>query len=95
MITIMNSQNGKIKGFFFQFLHSMLSEYNPDIYKEISKKLSFDINALEANKWYPFTNILEYLTKLSKEARVAITKRLILSIKEKVPLFNDCKLLLN
>ena len=80
-----------IKGFFFQMVHGLLKEFNPEIAQKVEEKLTSNINEVKANKWYPVDDMYKYIDFLSGPALLAISKRVYPVINEQTPLMKDCK----
>ena len=80
-----------IKGMFFQMVHGLLTEYNPEIADGVKQNLSFVIDDVKPNKWYPVEDMYEYVKNLSEPASLAIAKRVYPVIDEQTPLMKDCK----
>ncbi|MBD3255294.1 MAG: hypothetical protein GF383_09390 [Candidatus Lokiarchaeota archaeon] len=73
----MNEQKGK----FILMVYKLLEAYNPEVVEEASKELTVEIKKIDLEGFYPRSEFLAFLEKLSPDAQMVIGKKCFPTVK--------------
>ncbi len=73
----------EVRGKFIIEIDKLLREFNPEVAEEARKEMDVPVTEMTEDEWYNYNNLMNYIEKVSPEARRVLGKKVIRAASEK------------